>query len=693
MNFSEPTSTQTVNVSVAIPCFGHEGALETTLGHIFACHPLPAEVLLHFDGGWEPARDFSIGAPVPVRVFKSRHNIGPGGGRDLLFKQAEHDVVCSFDDDSWPVDGDYFTKAKTLMEAFPRAAVLSPAVYLREKPKIQQLAEVSEVVGFEGSASITRRSLYLTLPGYVPVPDAYGVEEVDLSLQAHAAGYQILSSPWLRAWHDRPYSDYEHGLVPWVKNEVLLAYLRYPGWLQPWGWLRSVRHVMNHWSPGRLGLLLRALAASPAHCESFRSYVKRYGVREILNHHYSPRQHWTIQVGDEGIVLTPAAHRGRAMYIQYTNPAAYPPLEHSAMQLAAHQWQVRFAGLYGRNATQMEFPPFPRIEVCRMQTCQPGFKQKIHYMRYALWCVWHALLFRPDWLYCSEPLSALPARLIRALLGTRVLYHEHDTPAGPTSKDKWFSRFSWRQRQRLASRAEIIVLPNQARLEAFQLSVPLTGQSFCVWNCPSRHETEGPSASSKGEGPMRILYHGSIVPERFPPLMLEALAECGEDLKLRLIGYEVPGMIGYTDRLKADAERLGIADRFEYLGTIPQRSDLMARAAECDVGLSLLQFKSSDINMRHMAGASNKPFDYLSQGLALIVPNDAEWETLFVANGCARSCVPDNKAALVEVFRWLAAHRDEVRAMGERGREQVREVWNYESQFAPVLAVLETKII
>lgn len=682
----------TVPISVAIPCYGHEVALATTLGHIFACDPLPQEVLLHFDGGWIPQRDFSACAPVPVRIFNSSQKIGPGGGRDLLFKEADCEIVCSFDDDSWPLDAFYFKRALELMNAFPDAAFASPAVYLREKPQMQCLSEVSESVYFEGSASITRRSHYLKLPGYVPVPDAYGVEEVDISLQAHAAGFEILNCPWIRAWHDRPHVDNEHSVLPWIRNEVLLAYLRYPCWLQPWGWIRAFRHVMMHAATVNLFTLIKQIALAPAHCVAYRRYLRRYTISAILSHHYRQMKRWTIQDGATGITLTQALCQGRILYVQYTNPGAYPPLQHSAIQLASCGWQVHLKGIHGRDGARMEFPPFPRISMSRMNWCAPGLRQKLHYLTFVLKCLLHALRFRPDWVYCSDPLSALPGNLINRVTGARLIYHEHDSPSNKGKRETRFSGMWWNQRAKTAKRAEIVILPNQARLDVFQQELPSLARTFCVWNCPSVHELHDDAQKLQNDDVLRILYHGSIVPERFPPLMLEALADSAKNLQLRLIGYEVPGMIGYTDKLKLEAKRLGIEDRFEYLGTLPQRSDLMARASECDVGLALLRFESDDINMRHMAGASNKPFDYLSQGLALIVPNDVEWEHLFVENGCAVACEPGNKAALVKVFHWLATNRDQVKAMGRRGLELVRTKWNYESQFAPVLEILEQSV-
>jgi hypothetical protein len=43
--------------------------------------------------------------------------------------------------------------------------------------------------------------------------------------------------------------------------------------------------------------------------------------------------------------------------------------------------------------------------------------------------------------------------------------------------------------------------------------------------------------------------------------------------------------------------------------------------------------QSEDINMRHMVGASNKPFDYMASGLPLLVTDLPEWAATFVEPG------------------------------------------------------------
>ena len=45
----------------------------------------------------------------------------------------------------------------------------------------------------------------------------------------------------------------------------------------------------------------------------------------------------------------------RVMYVQYTNPAAYPPLEHSSRIAAGQGWDVLFVGAEVLGAAALRF--------------------------------------------------------------------------------------------------------------------------------------------------------------------------------------------------------------------------------------------------------------------------------------------------------------------------------------------------
>jgi spore maturation protein CgeB len=98
---------------------------------------------------------------------------------------------------------------------------------------------------------------------------------------------------------------------------------------------------------------------------------------------------------------------------------------------------------------------------------------------------------------------------------------------------------------------------------------------------------------------------------------------------------------------------------------------------------------SEDINLRHMVGASNKPFDCMACGLPLLVSDLPDWISMFVVPGYARACDPNDVDSIEDQLRWYLEHPDERREMGRRCAEKITQAWNYDQLFADVLTRLE----
>ena len=133
------------------------------------------------------------------------------------------------------------------------------------------------------------------------------------------------------------------------------------------------------------------------------------------------------------LAVRPRLFSMRVLYIQYTNPAAYPPLEHSSRILADRGCKVTFLGTGALGADRLSFESHRNIAVRQVPFCRPGLLQKLHYVVYCLWCLTWAIVRRPQWVYASDPLSAPVALLLKWLTGRRVIYHEHDYPSPDTA--------------------------------------------------------------------------------------------------------------------------------------------------------------------------------------------------------------------------------------------------------------------
>ena len=104
-----------------------------------------------------------------------------------------------------------------------------------------------------------------------------------------------------------------------------------------------------------------------------------------------------------------------------------------------------------------------------------------------------------------------------------------------------------------------------------------------------------------------------------------------------------------------------------------------------------MPMKSSDVNDDTMSGASNKPFDYLACGAALLVTDLPDWGKVFVEPGFGLACDPGDPKSIAQALQWFLEHPDQMRAMGEKGRQRILTDWNYEKQFSPVLERLGGK--
>jgi glycosyltransferase involved in cell wall biosynthesis len=154
------------------------------------------------------------------------------------------------------------------------------------------------------------------------------------------------------------------------------------------------------------------------------------------------------------------------------------------------------------------------------------------------------------------------------------------------------------------------------------------------------------------------------------------------------VGYETTGSSGHVAELQRRARELGIHDRVEFLGAIPQRADLLETALKSDIGLALMLTATLDHNCETMTGASNKAFDYMACGLPFVVSNLADWREMFVDSGYALSCDPEDPESIAAAVGLFVEDTVLMRAMGESGRQKILADWNYEKAFRPALDLI-----
>ncbi len=272
----------------------------STLRVIDACDPKPDEILVHVDDNRLECQTAIRQAFPNVTVIVSRDRVGPGGGRNKLVDAATREFIASFDDDSYPIDSDYFARVVRLFDQFPDASIVCAALYHAGETIALDKREAQWTADFAGGACVYRRQAFLDAGGYVPLPVAYGMEEVDLALRLHAKGGRILSTSWLRVFHDTDLRRHAepHVTAGSIANLALLAYLRYPVSLWSIGLWQCANRVLWLLRHGRHRGIVRGVTMIPGHLRAnrrFRLTVSNQAVRSYLAlrrapTHVSPRE-------------------------------------------------------------------------------------------------------------------------------------------------------------------------------------------------------------------------------------------------------------------------------------------------------------------------------------------------------------------------------------------------------------------
>lgn len=258
----------TVPVSAIVTAYRRIEQTLETLRRIEACRPRPDEILVHVDGNQTTCFETIHHAFPHLRILLSEVSVGAGGGRNRLVSAAGNELIATFDDDSYPLDSDYFARVVALCSVFPDAGAIGAAIIHRGEAATQAAMQVTHTCTYISCGAVLRRSIYLAVGGYVEVDVPYGgMEEGDLALRLQAAGHSVLDCAWLRVFHDTDLSHHDTPTITagTIRNVALHAWLRYPIRYLPYGVLQLANRVAWSVRHGRLAGVLAGMLTTPHH--------------------------------------------------------------------------------------------------------------------------------------------------------------------------------------------------------------------------------------------------------------------------------------------------------------------------------------------------------------------------------------------------------------------------------------------
>jgi glycosyltransferase involved in cell wall biosynthesis len=231
---------------------------------------------------------------------------------------------------------------------------------------------------------------------------------------------------------------------------------------------------------------------------------------------------------------------------------------------------------------------------------------------------------KPDLIYCNDLDTLLAGVLLKFHFHCKLIYDAHEFwPCADPSFPWWQVKLFLLYESKLLPHVDAAFTVNQMLAAQMQRAL---GRSFgSVPNCEPIHaaDLKPPMPTSAftsvrlAQGRVRFLFQGNFAPERGILELLSAWARVDHDravLFLRGPDNE------YRRECVELAQQLGILDKAAYFLDQGAEADLVAGAAEADVGV--IPYKAVTINYRYCC--PNKLSQYMQAGLAILA-NDLDY--------------------------------------------------------------------
>jgi glycogen synthase len=383
----------------------------------------------------------------------------------------------------------------------------------------------------------------------------------------------------------------------------------------------------------------------------------------------------------------------KALFLLQTDPYEPKPALRALREadaLSRRGWGVEFVSWIKGPETPSTRSPFPvaRVHVPVPPLGSSLVMRGLAYLRATRELAHAVTEAKPD-VIIAHDFEALRAG-VRGHKRTKapVLYDSHeDWPALIAENSPVEARIAEVQERRyLRSVAHVFTVSEPIARKFESMKKPTTVLYNARPSQEVRPADRGPSRSRFGYGSDDFVvgFAGALGPGRGLELLLEALRDLPESVKALIVG-------GPELEARALAERsvsLGIDDRVR-LDPYRPFSELAPYYAAMDVGTILL-----DSRPNHLRALPNKLFDYLAQGVPVIVPDYPAMKAIVRDAGCGWLLADVSREGIAATVREVQSSRDAT-ARGARGREHYLKSYAWENQEAVFLrdvqSALETR--
>lgn len=296
--------------------------------------------------------------------------------------------------------------------------------------------------------------------------------------------------------------------------------------------------------------------------------------------------------------------------------------------------------------------------------------------------LWAAIRSRAELVHVHDP-ELLPCLNVLRALGKRVVFDMHeDTPMSLSTRE-WIStviRSPVARLYKLLERVLLTGIPVVFAADSLAAAYPWVSEGTMVRNYPILRQLL--QLSEPLYPTPTITYVGAVTRQRGSVRVLDAVAECwrqGVHVDLEYVGMisEVhrQELLGRVPRLKSGEVRI--------LGYLePIRA--WQHAARAHIGIAVLEPLPN-----YVGSLATKLLEYMALGKPVICSNMPLYTKLVEGAVCGICVDPTDTGAIANAIRHMLSHPAEAALLGTRGREVVKNGYDWELESRKLIALYD----
>lgn len=299
-----------------------------------------------------------------------------------------------------------------------------------------------------------------------------------------------------------------------------------------------------------------------------------------------------------------------------------------------------------------------------------------------LWQLYQAALEEPaEAVFHFHDAELLPYMLLLKAAGRRVVYDMHEDTPLQVMYQHWIPPLvrplvatGMKKLERLGAAVfDGLIAAEPVIARRFEERAPVT-----VHNFPLASEIID-EAPPYAERPPQVAYVGTITEVRGIRELIAAVGMLPERLEARLA---LAGSF-HPEGLRQEVETMPGWRRTGFLGWI-SREEMRKVLSTSRVGV--VAFHPVE---RYRGNYPTKLFEYMAAGLPVVASDFEQLRPFVQESRCGILVDPLNPGAIAGAINWLLDHPEEAEAMGARGREAIRERYNWEGEAGKLIEFYE----